>query len=233
MGSYSDISFQDLLILTNQRRAENKTTPLKLDSLLANAANLKAADMFSKNYWAHNSPDGITPWYFIRKAGYDYVYAGENLARGFSSSRDVIAAWMASREHRENMLSANFEDVGFTVEEGRLNGEDTVLVVEMLGGKKIIATGGVPKTLSSQTIEEEKNIPTTSQFDLRKSFNSEAISANFVKIILGIFIATFLLDLIVIERRKIVRFTGHNLDHILFLTIILICLMALTRGLTL
>ena len=86
--------------------------------------------MFSKDYWAHNAPDGTTPWVFIKNTGYNYIYAGENLARGFNSASDVINAWMNSPEHRQNVLSPNYQNVGFAVATGTLSGEDTVLVVE-------------------------------------------------------------------------------------------------------
>ena len=61
---------------------------------------------------------------------------GENLARGFNSASDVINAWMNSPEHRQNVLSPNYQNVGFAVATGNLSGEDTVLVVEMLGSTK-------------------------------------------------------------------------------------------------
>ena len=232
LGASADIAFEELLILTNQKRAEINLEPLKLDDLLSQAASMKASDMFEKDYWAHNSPDGTTPWVFIKKAGYDYVYAGENLARGFSNASDVVNAWMASKDHRENMLSVNFEDVGFAVEGGELNGEDTVLVVEVLGGKKVISAGGTPQTLSTQTDQKDKSSQIV-QLDLKKSFDSIFFTSNFIKIVLGIFIATLILDLIVIERKKIVRFTGHSLDHVIFLTIVLVSILVLSRGIVL
>ena len=138
--SYS-VTPDELLILTNQKRQEIGLSALTMNNELADAARRKASDMFTKNYWAHIAPDGTTPWYFIKSAGYEYVYAGENLARGFYSSSDVINAWMASPSHRENMLSPNYQDIGFAIQEGNLTGDDTVLVVEELGNRtRTIAT---------------------------------------------------------------------------------------------
>ena len=62
---------------------------------------MKAQDMATLGYFAHVSPDGKTPWYWIEKVGYDYQYAGENLAINFSDSKDVTNAWMASPLHKE------------------------------------------------------------------------------------------------------------------------------------
>src|SRR5581483_392807 len=134
--SYS-ISTNELLSLTNKMRQQNGQPTLTLNSDLNQAAAAKADDMFAKNYWAHFAPDGsTTPWMFIKNSGYDYLYAGENLAKGFTSSSDVVTAWMNSPSHRENILSPKYKDIGFAVKEGTLQGEDTVLVVQMFGSQQ-------------------------------------------------------------------------------------------------
>ena len=62
LGYATDINAQQLLADTNDKRAEAGLAPLTLSSTLSVAAANKAADMFAKNYWAHNSPTGATPW---------------------------------------------------------------------------------------------------------------------------------------------------------------------------
>src|SRR3972149_811846 len=131
--SYS-VSESELLIQVNEERAKRGLAPLTLNPQLSDAARRKAADMLEKNYWAHFAPDGSTsPWGFIRAAGYNYVHAGENLARGFTDSSAVVTAWMASQSHRDNILAYKYRDVGFAIVPGTLNGEETVLIVEMFG----------------------------------------------------------------------------------------------------
>src|SRR3989344_978032 len=76
LGVATNISSRDLFLLTNQKRQEKKLPLLVLNDTLSQAAGLKAKDMFEKNYWAHNSPGGTTPWVFIQKSGYEYIYAG-------------------------------------------------------------------------------------------------------------------------------------------------------------
>jgi hypothetical protein len=137
LGEATNMSVQDLLRETNLKRALNGVAPLKLNSELSQAADMKAKDMFAKNYWAHISPDGTTPWVFIKDSGYQYLYAGENLARGYNSSADVVNAWMNSPTHRENLLSPHYTDIGFAVQSGLLTGSDTVLVVQEFGSKYI------------------------------------------------------------------------------------------------
>ena len=266
LGISSNISLDQLLSDTNQKRQENGLPPLSMNSELGQAAAAKASDMFAKNYWAHNSPDGTTPWVFIRNAGYNYVYAGENLARGFTNSSDVINAWMASPEHRENMLSSKYADVGFAVATGNLTGEDTVLVVEELGSRNFVAsTQNSQKTVESPTVTPEiptvtpepvtvtpAPVPVTpevtpapktvtppnnySQLVLEAAqnnkplINSAVFTSNLAKGVAGLFILVLILDMLVIERRKIVRFVGHNLDHIIYLSFILVLLFLLARG---
>ena len=223
--AYADISTQELLNFTNQKRVENGLESLSNNSQLSDAASKKADDMFAKNYWAHNAPDGTTPWVFIKASGYSYVYAGENLARGFNSASDVVNAWMASPNHRANILSSNFKDVGFAVKSGTLNGEQTFLVVQEFGSKNYgtVAKKSTPKKATSRKVLgfEVSNISLSSGMSR---------SGELAIILLLGFISILLLDLILIERKKIVRFVGHNLDHALFLFAIVICLGILGGG---
>lgn len=129
----TDISGSALLSLTNQQRAGAGVAGLKDNAELDSAAHAKAADMFAKNYWAHDSPTGETPWDFMVAAGYHYSAAAENLAMDFNTSQDVINGWMNSTGHRENMLNGSYVDVGFAVMNGTLTGEQTTLVVMELG----------------------------------------------------------------------------------------------------
>ncbi len=120
---------------TNYIRAKYNLYPLKENAELTAAAYLKAYDMFNDQYWDHISPDGKTPWYFIRNTNYDFRFAGENLAKDFSSSEDVIAAWMESPDHRANILNPNYEDIGVAIVQGRLNGKKTILIVAIYGAE--------------------------------------------------------------------------------------------------
>lgn len=141
LGYATDISIERLLELTNQKRIENGLNPLNLDPQLCQAANAKANDMFANNYWAHNSPTGVSPWDFILAAGYHYVYAGENLAKDFANSEGVVSAWMASPTHRDNIINPKYKDIGFAVVNGKLNGMETTLVVQMFGSRAPVTAG--------------------------------------------------------------------------------------------
>jgi len=95
LGYATDIRVDALLASTNAKRISLGLNPLKLNATLSQAAAAKAQDMFSHDYWAHNSPQGKTPWSFIVNSGYKYTIAGENLAKNFSTSGGVVDAWMA------------------------------------------------------------------------------------------------------------------------------------------
>lgn len=126
-------SAEQIIALTNAKRAENGVGQVTNNQLLANAAAAKAANMLSENYWAHNSPSGKTPWSFIAAAGYKYIYAGENLARDFGDAQSVVNAWMNSPSHKSNLLDKNFKEIGVAVANGNLTGQEGILVVQMFG----------------------------------------------------------------------------------------------------
>ncbi len=133
LGYASNIEVSSLLRYTNERRAQIGLKPLTLNKELSEAAFNKANHMFSDGYWAHVSPGGTKPWDFILSEGYDYIYAGENLAKNFSNSSDVVQAWYDSPTHRDNLLSPNYDDIGFAVVNGTLDGYETTIVVQMFG----------------------------------------------------------------------------------------------------
>ena len=198
---------------------------------LSQAASAKADDMFQYNYWAHNSPSGKTPWAFITAAGYKYIYAGENLARGFTTTQSVIDAWMASPDHRANMLSSNYQDVGFAVKSGNLNGEDTVLIVEEFGNLYMPVAKNAPQEIApaKSTVASvpapaapvpvvQKTVQAVSKNPL---INTSTLSSNIYYVFILVFIFALFLDMIIIEKKKVMRFVGHNIDHILYLLLVL------------
>lgn len=101
-----------ILDLVNIERSKVGLNPLKLDSLLSSTAQLKSKDMADKNYFSHTSPTYGSPFDMMKSFGVKYSYAGENIAQGHSSAKNVMDAWMKSPGHRENILSPNFAKLG-------------------------------------------------------------------------------------------------------------------------
>jgi|GEM_PF-1062195 len=138
-----------VLALTNTERSHNNVGPLADNSLLDTAAQAKANDMAAQGYFSHVSPDGTMPWDWIARAGYNYSYAGENLAVRFSESGDVVNAWMASPAHRANILKADYREVGIGIAEGSYQGSPATFVVQFFGTKE--ETSAVTATAVSTT----------------------------------------------------------------------------------
>jgi hypothetical protein len=149
----SSITPENIINLTNKERIAWGLNTLQSNPQLSAAALAKANDMFEKQYWDHFGPNGESPWQFIRAAGYDYVYAGENLAKGFRTAEGVHEAWMASPTHKENIISGNYKDIGVAVLDGELLGKQTTLVVQMFGNLTSEVQG------SAQTPPSEESAP--------------------------------------------------------------------------
>ncbi len=251
LGISYNIPINQLLLATNKDRVANGLSPLQLNQQLTNAAIANAAYMFKENYWAHFAPDGTSPWYFINQAGYNYLYAGQNLARGFVDINSLETAWMNSPEHRANILSPHYTDIGYAVEEGNLTGEDTILVVEMFGSPaagqstlsanssnaqlalapaKNVATPtlALTPTLTVQLVggfPRQKTIKNPINSSSHPLIDSASFSRNLALSVIVVLIAALILDLIFLERKKVLRFVAHNLDHILFLGMILLLIL--------
>lgn len=119
-----------LVALTNQDRATQGLAGVTEDALLNQAAQAAAEDMAANGYFAHISPDGKTPWYWLEQVGYKYSYAGENLAMNFTDSENVELAWMDSPTHRANIVKPQYTEVGFGTANGIYEGQETIFVVE-------------------------------------------------------------------------------------------------------
>jgi hypothetical protein len=165
LGRVSNISVSDLLTDTNSERAISSLPSLRVNPELSQAAFLKAQDMFANNYWAHTSPSGTTPWKWLGDAGYNYDVAGENLAKNYPTAAATVSAWMNSETHRANILNAKYQEVGFAVVDGMLEGRDTTLVVAYYGTPAETAVEGAndarPSIVYAAPIEQGFGNPLT------------------------------------------------------------------------
>jgi uncharacterized protein YkwD len=108
--------------LMNAMRANAGLPALKQQDQLASASVDHSQDMVTNKYFAHDSLDGrdvvtrLKTVTYIPKSG-DWV-VGENLAWGsgtLATPKALVNAWMNSPPHRENLLSADFQEVGMGV----------------------------------------------------------------------------------------------------------------------
>ncbi|MEH7418680.1 CAP domain-containing protein [Neobacillus drentensis] len=103
---------QKVLDLTNQERAKNGLTALKVDTTLSKVARTKSLDMSNNNYFSHTSPTYGSPFDMMKTFGITYKSAGENIAMGQKTPEEVVQAWMNSDGHRANILNANYNYIG-------------------------------------------------------------------------------------------------------------------------
>ncbi len=235
LGYATDISIEKLYQLTNQKRRENNLPQLHYSETLAKAAYQKAEDMFAKNYWSHYAPDGTTPWNFIIQAGYKYQYAGENLAKNFLFSQNVVDAWMDSPTHRENILKKEYSDIGFAVVNGVLNGEETTLVVQMFGSPLSHPIAQSPESETSEKTPVTNKINSSQPEILAQQSFPKTISLrrfNFdLNLIFLIFIAiALIMDLYFSIKFNILRISGKNIAHLIFITFIILGLTLFAKG---
>lgn len=242
LGYASDISVSDLLQQTNNERHNKGLNDLVLNDALSKAAAEKASHMFEKGYWAHISPDGVEPWDFILGVDYDYIYAGENLAKNFSTSKGVVEAWMNSPTHRDNLLSGNYDEVGFAVVNGVLDGYETTLVVQMFGRPRNpsqVATVNNDETQrnttertaiagdESESITNEVNtVPNEIVLPSGEASASPMLDVTLlvktVTILFALFLGSLLgADIIYSRRKGIAKFTGHTVAHLTMLILII------------
>lgn len=251
LGYASNINITDLLKYTNKKREENGASTLRLNDKLSAAAQKKAKDMFEDGYWAHVAPDGTEPWDFIVGENYEYTYAGENLAKNFSTSKEVVEAWFKSPSHKSNLIGVNYEEVGFAVVNGVMNGYETTLVVQMFGkprhpslsasvgeelGKSSVAASEVP-TASAQSGENQVEGETTVRAEeegpvaetqipeqpASKPIIDVTSATKTVSLAFGGFVVSLLAVDIWYSRKKGIRkFTGLTLAHLAVLLVVIV-----------
>lgn len=222
LGINSNVNQQELITLTNKERAKKGLNNLKENQKLNQAAYKKGQNMFEENYWAHYSPSGKDPWGFFRAEGYKFAYAGENLARNFYTSDEVVQAWMNSPTHRDNLLNPNYQEIGIAVLEGELKGQKTILIVQEFGTP---AEYIADKKSSNDQIATSTKQPTTNGRALaavnppedKAMIDSFMLTKTLGLIVIGFIGALLVLDLIIIKRRAVVRISSRHLPHFAFL----------------
>ncbi|MCG5217168.1 CAP domain-containing protein [Streptosporangium sp. KLBMP 9127] len=115
-GQFSTME-DEVVRLTNNARRKQRCRPLRIDSRLAQSARLHSAEMAESNHFAHNSPDGTSPWTRMERAGYPNGGA-ENIGRGYQSAEEAVRGWMGSPSHRANILNCSLTAIGVGVADG-------------------------------------------------------------------------------------------------------------------
>lgn len=231
LGTSSSITKERIIELTNMERGKLGLPALSKNPALDSAAISKAYNMFEEGYWAHFAPSGKTPWDFILGSGYKFSVAGENLAKNFSTPENVVAAWMASPSHKENIVNSKYRDIGIAIEDGVINGQRTTLVVQMFGTTSVLALKPqqvaqvkipAPVTVPAEEYEKEREILILPEVAKAQTEETPIVSPFQVNKFLGTGIIVFLsilllLDFIILRRRGIFRFSSSHFAHMAIL----------------
>ena len=258
LGYAANISPDEVIRLTNEKRLQTGLAPLSTSSVLSQAAQAKGADMLNKDYWAHVSPDGTQPWYFFTSFGYKYKYAGENLARDFQDPVSAVEAWMASPSHKENMLSSKYKEIGIAVVEGDLAGVDTPIIVQFLGTNLVdtlpetpvaqaqaVAPTPIPTTAPLALVTQAPTAtptPTSAPVIIAQAPPTSGTSTSRILVspfnttrtislaVIVLLLGVMVVDGIITWKRGIFRIGGRTIAHVAFLGLILAVVLIARAG---
>jgi uncharacterized protein YkwD len=99
---------------TNRERVVRGLPALRRNPVLRHAAKYHAQNMLRYGFFRHNDVFGQSPVDRVERFGHrgTFRWIGENIAVGNWSATDTCRAWMASAEHRSNILNAHFTMIG-------------------------------------------------------------------------------------------------------------------------
>jgi uncharacterized protein YkwD len=101
-----------VVALVNLERAKVGCAALTADPRLVDAARAHSADMANRNYFAHDTPEGVGVGTRVTEAGYRWSAVGENIAKGQPDAAAVMKAWMNSPGHKANILNCRYRQIG-------------------------------------------------------------------------------------------------------------------------
>jgi len=161
MARASEINAENVIRYVNEARSKEGLLELATSEKLTEVAKAKVNDMVTNHYFAHTSPAGLTPWHWFETVGYDYRYAGENLAINFITAESEQAAWMNSPTHRKNIMNVNYQEIGVAVAAGEVNGTLGIIAVQEFG---TLAHPGAGSDKKDFAPVKDKALPDTTKF---------------------------------------------------------------------
>jgi uncharacterized protein YkwD len=111
----------EMLVLINEERLKEGLEALEADPELLVVARKHSADMFTRGYFSHITPEGKSPFQRMGEERVRYFTAGENLALA-QTLQIAHVGLMNSPGHRANILRSSFGRVGIGILDGGLYG---------------------------------------------------------------------------------------------------------------
>ncbi|MFN3282095.1 MAG: CAP domain-containing protein [Tabrizicola sp.] len=106
---------ESVLAAVNAARAKAGCAPLRANPKLMAAARSHARAMAEQNFFGHSGKDGSRFSSRIKRQGYAFRSAAENIAAGQKSAAEVVRSWLNSAGHRRNMLNCAMRDTGIAL----------------------------------------------------------------------------------------------------------------------
>lgn len=113
---------EQVLAIVNQRRAEGAdcgsegsfapAPPLTMNGQLRCAARVHSLDMATRNYFSHDTPEGVGPGARVDASGYQWSTWGENIAAGSPDAAGTMDQWMNSDGHCSNIMDPDYTELG-------------------------------------------------------------------------------------------------------------------------
>ncbi|MFP4617181.1 MAG: CAP domain-containing protein [Candidatus Paceibacterota bacterium] len=134
-GPESELTALGIIHFSNEERRKEELTDLSFNAKLTSAAEKKINDMFEKQYFAHNDPEGgMGASELAEMVGYEYILIGENLAMGdFKDDQNVVEAWMESPGHRMNIMKKGYTEIGVATKKGVYQDKEVWMAVQIFG----------------------------------------------------------------------------------------------------
>lgn len=104
--------YQEVLHFVNEIRAEVGVAPMTLDTILCEAASMRALEMDYGNEMSHTRPSGKDCFSVLDFYGISFGTCGENIAAGQTSAASVVKDWKNSPGHYENMVNPSYTKLG-------------------------------------------------------------------------------------------------------------------------
>lgn len=116
----SSLAGQEKLIFhtTNAVRAVNGLYAFEYSEKASDCVRKHCEDMSARNYFSHDTPEGVSCPQRLRNEGIEYTCCGENLAAGYNDAFALVDGWYNSAGHRKNLLDNRFRYLGMCVVEG-------------------------------------------------------------------------------------------------------------------
>ena len=119
LGPDFDPQVEAFIEVMNAHRESIDCPALVWNRDVAEVAQAHSVDMLQRDFFAHENPDGLSPFDRLGAAGIEYSRAAENIAWGYPSAEAVLEGWLNSSGHRRNIENCALTEHGVGLIETR------------------------------------------------------------------------------------------------------------------